>query len=429
MRNTKILAALAALVGTIPAFGFTGLSPRAEASQTIDLAKAIDTLQSSARVTAQATLTTDYGTGFEGLNTTEDYSIDRIYGTIAGEDGSATRAVRDLAAANPITYYEGENHNVWTDYLLPNNTVASREVLILNMPQAFSRLYANPWDFITERDIADDATLAPQKASLLLTDYLGVDFAVSEAAITFSGEGLIQDIDFTCPEKPGQVSVGFSGTFDIVQTLDVTMTFAYDSAPLTHLTPATDTNEDLAEALTSIGSNYTVMFNSTYLAKPVRYYVVGNMGALLHFDAAAKRLVEGDIFLNGDFTQADPILTPYVYQDGVWAQQGTAQLEDYFPALSQLSAAVFDQVGTTGTYALKGVATTYCGDYLNPSASLTGVTPNTSVVGSVTIADGHVVSTATAQELGSSVTASYADYGTTEFPAWFSTEDLIENMR
>ena len=123
MRNTKILAALAALVGTIPAFGFTGLSPRAEAGQTIDLAKAIDTLQSSARVTAKATLTTDYGTGFEGLNTTEDYSIDRIYGTIA-EDGSATRAVRDLAAANPITYYEGENHNVWTDYLLPDNTVA-----------------------------------------------------------------------------------------------------------------------------------------------------------------------------------------------------------------------------------------------------------------------------------------------------------------
>ena len=425
MKNTKMTAGLAALLAAVPAFGFASSKAPLEATH-IDIVEAIKALRGSARVAGDALLHTEYeDPAYAVLSYDAEYYFDRVYGTIDDGNGKTTKAVRDMAASNPVTYYKGENNNVWTDYLMPDNTVQAKEVYTYNMPQAYDRVYTNPWDYISERDISDDLTLAPQKATLLLNDYMGLDFAVNEATVSFNSEGLISRVDFDVFDKPGQVTVGFEGTTDITQSLEVSFTFDYTVDPLTHLPASTDSNPELREALGNMGNNYTAYFTGSQLGHDIVFYVTEG-AILLHNNPFTNHLLAGDMLYVVSSGTAGSTYTPFTYDGSKWVSGGTTlnSLDNVLPRFSQVSDAIFDKVGNSDTYALKPEATTYSAGYLSLPDSLTYATQATGTVGSVTVRDGHVAKAVAAYELGATCTGSFSDYGTTQLPAWFDIEEL-----
>lgn len=427
MRMRKLLLTLA----IIPALGFApGVKRAADAESddtlVVDLQAAISQLRTSVQVTGTATLTTDFGVDYETYNTSETSSIDMIYGSIEEEDGTLTRAVRDLTAENSITYYEGENNTVWTDYLLHDNTVSSEEVDYYGISQTFARTYANPWDYIQPSDIGEDLSLDTEKAHLIVSDYFGYDFSFTAASVTFNTDALIDSVSFTATPKPGIQYAG-STLVDVTQYLEVELSFTYPETSLTHLTPSTDTNGELAAAIEDLAdaTNYTVYVSSTELSSDIILWVTEG-AAYLHSSANAPYLCTSDYF----FLEIGNGYWAYRYNGSSWVLATTdfgassLSITDFTPRISLIDAAVFDRVGSSDTYVLKAEAGAYSAPYLAFTEHVLGLADGEGASGAITLKDGKISSAIALYTLSSSVNVSYSDFGSTELPVWFTSDDL-----
>lgn len=427
MNKSKYLLALISSALVLPLTGFTVQTKEAnQAAPAVNAASVISALRNKVRVQASATVYTDFGVENSQLNSESKSTFDRLYGSI-DDNGKETPAVVDMSLANPITYYEGANHNVWTDYLMPDNTVEEQEVFFYGMPQTFARTYTNPWEYINARDLdTENLTLDSAKASLILEDYLGLDFAVESAELTFT-DGALSHLEIESFPKAGIKAVG-TASYDITENVTASFDFTYPDTVLSHLTARDENNTDLATALAGFGTNYTAYVLSDTLAKAATFYVTEG-SVYFHTDAYANHVTDGDYY----FLAMGSTYTVYKYSETTkdWANAnidfGAAAAPSFYafaPRLSEVSADLFNKVNDE-TYSLDQTAATYTASYLGLQSAYTGLDENSGVSGSVTLKDGKVYSAQSTYELGYTTYVGYSDYGTTELPAWFSVTDAI----
>lgn len=429
MKNYKFLVGLTALLSSFPLYGFTAPVARA---QTIDVSKVLDALRSTVRVSGNAEVYTDYGE-YTQLSNTEEYSIDTIYGFIENEGGTKTYAAVDMSLDNPRTYYEGTNHNVWTDYLMPDNTVSSEEVKFYGMPQTFARTYPNPWDYIISSDILDDSTLNPEKANLILSDYFGLDFAVESADLSFSNDGLLSGLEITCLVKPGVIG-STNVSYNVEQTCTASLEFSYPETELSHLSPRTTSNPELETAM-DLGKNYTsYITGSNFVTGAVLYYVADYTStqvegttmpiAYLHMNAWANHPVAGDYFFADIYNEGT--YAAFAFDGKEWkndASLSNVTAKAFAPRIGEVSASLFDRI-STDTYVLDNAAATYSASYLGLPTTFSAMGDDEGVSGQIILKDGKVYASNTTYELGYNVQLGFSDYGSTVMPAWLDLSEI-----
>ena len=258
--------------------------------------KIIDALISNVQVTASASTKLEYPSTYSYLNTSSYVEMKRDYSLIENEDGTTTPAVREYYFDEIVTYLQGKDGKALYEVFDTNNEVSTSPVIANNSYVTYSEYFANPFDFIDRSDIDEDLSLRTDKASLLLSYYLDIKVNVSSAKLVLNEKThLVDSLDITV--KDNTYAIILQNMTQLTGTLstDVSVKFNYDIAPITHLTPNTNKDETIANALTSLANNYTLILSSDALAKNVALYVTDE-NIYLHYDANSIGVTDGDIF-------------------------------------------------------------------------------------------------------------------------------------
>ncbi len=384
----------------------------------------ISNMREGFHINATVTDSTYYPDDYNYMNSSDSTSVERIYGFIDNDDGTQTAACKLLYdTGEERLIYKGEDGGAYYDELTTQNEIITTQVTYVAMPIQFDVYYRNPFDYIFASDIDDDYNLDTDKASLILYEIMGLDKPVSSAHLNIEDER-IASIDY---EFYDQIS-GYQGSDDVITTDIITtanIEFSYDDLDtLERVTAATNENPALDAAIEEMYSatNYTTYITSNYFSDTLVMYVTDTT-MYVHMNAYEVGPVEGDTYLR---PRALGGYTYFYYEDGAWTNYGTvSSLATYFlPDLANVSTALFEY--EHGTYRLIPEAVTNCSAYLLfYMYSYQLLDYLTGYGGYVTLDDeGHIekVEAYTVYYYYTMIfTQTFADWGTTELPAWFDT--------
>lgn len=386
----------------------------ASASEQIDYSRAF---LLPYNVKGEAILSTHFEESSD-LDTTASYSVDRDYGQIE-VDGTTRDAVRDNSSASSLIHYEGLDGTSYHDTLNYKNELESVSESALAMDVIYADTYYDPWDYIDVDDFSG-TSLESKKAELLLSAYFGLDFPVVSATIVpnKSNPGLVDSIDFTCGVRPDGYEVDGDGNIVVGDsTLEVGLSFTFYEESFSRIAPGNEENPELATALSSLGTNYTLYMTENDFAFSQVYYYVGD-SLLIHQDAYAPYPVDGDTFI-----------TPYGAQNRTyeystargWERVSSSDTVDaLLPKFPAMSPALFHDEGD-GTYSVIESGLALLTRDLVPSDFGAG---DTEPYYAYARLDGAALAEISLgyydyQYGPYAITAAYDAVGTTAFPGWF----------
>ncbi len=394
-------------------------------SDSIDKDAIIDNMRGNLTVTAEITETITYDDeDYDYLNSTSTSSIYRDYGYIVEDDGSLTEAVRYIE--DGITYFKGDDNCAYYEILKADNTVTTTEVTSSGMSVAYEKNYRNPWKYIDTDDIDDDLYLDTAKASLILECYFGVSRGIVSAKLNVNSDNQVTSIDYSVADIPSGYTDSDDETAIVLSQMTASVTYTYGDTDLRHLTPSTNANTELVEAVANLGSNYTIAMTSSSLSSGAVAYVTEDY-IYLHLDSNQKTAVTGDYLLRNATTNYYQL---YYYSGSSWASQGYISKSSapsiYLPGLflDTLSTALFEET-STGVYALLPDAVSLGATEL--VMPLISGFDDLGVAGYVKVEDGYVTALGASFDYYSYVltfTTSISDYGTTTLPGYINTSKL-----
>ncbi len=407
----------------LPLLGLFSLPLFALAPQTLSAVNADEQVDYSAafrlpyNVTGTATLTTEYPAGLESLNTVVEYSVDRDYGQIE-VDGTVRDAVRDNSGASSTIHYEGLDGTSYHDTLNYLNVLESISDSALAMDVVFSSTYGDPWDYIDVFDFSG-TTLSSAKAEYLLERYFGLAFPVVSATVVPNEEypEFVDGIEFVCGLRPEGIEIDGNGNIiNAESSLEVSLSFAFTSESFERLSPGSEDNPELEQAVAALGENYTAIVYESDLDISIAYYYVGD-ALYIHNDAIALYPVEGDVYIE---TMSETRDRSYTYTGGRWVSGGYSNtIASLLPKFSAIAPELFEKVSNS-TYALSSNAYGFISrDVVPEKYGLSEIEP---YYASCHI-EGGVYSSMSLGYYDAnfgpySITASYGEVGTTEMPLW-----------
>lgn len=434
MKKGFLLLALIAVTATSTAniSTISSLNNNRLANEAVTLSDGVDkdaiitNMRGNLTVYSEITETITYDDeAYSYLNTTTTTSINRDYGYIEEDDGSLTEAVRYIDEG--ITYFKGNDNCAYYEILRANNTVTTTEVTASGMSVAYEKNYRNPWKYITTDDIDDDLNLDISKASLILECYFGVSRGVTSAKLNVNSNNQITSIEYEIADIPNGYTNSDEEIGTMLSEMTATVSYTYGQAVLKHLTPSTNENTSLVEAVNNLGSNYTIAISSSSISSSAAAYVTEE-AIFLHLDTSVKAAASGDyLFLPMGGGVA---YTVYQYNGTSWTRYSTVQAAQansiYLPGLflGSINTALFEET-SDGVYALLTDAVSLGSTEL--IMPLLSGFDGLGVAGYVKVSDGHVSTLgATFSFYGYNLTftTSITDYGTTTLPGYINISNL-----
>ena len=379
----------------------------------------LDTLRNGFSVETTYNEKITYPEGYEIYDSQSSESFHQEFGFIENADGSKSRATRVLEGNRKQLYFEGPERYAEYEVLAPDNSVKTLRYRTLGMDILYSAKFKNPFDYFLADDIKEDLSIDGEKATFLLSTLTGKDRSVTKAQFVTDGEEIV-GIDFDLPTKTMGLSTT-SGFLNVLSDVEVEMTIDLTTPQFSHLTPSTHTNEELANAILSIGDNYTAFFRSNGLANESALYVTKE-GVYYQQNRYDKGPRNGDVF----YLAQNGIFRTYNVVNGELVRGGMSSVSpvaQYLGGLLNISPALFLDKGED-VYSLVEEATSFGASSLIPT--IYGASDGAGLFASVTLKDGKVDEVTSLIEESSVVTfvTELSDYGTTLLPAFVDIDNL-----
>ena len=380
------------------------------------------------RASGSYTLYYDYPEGVSAVDYSTSDSFIRDFGYLTEEDGSLTRAVRDITSTGSILHIEGEDGAAYTESLDRSNQVVSVREQEMLADILFSERYGDPISYVVPGDLSviEEGTLLLNgtKAGYLLDAYFGLSFPCTGAELTLESLGRVTAIDFLSLPREGGIDLTGTGSYlNIETTLSASVEFSYSVPALSHLEPLSYENPGLDAALEGMGDNYTILATSNYATSDAIVYRTSS-DTYVHLDAGRPYPVEGDLL----YRERSGIYMCYVYDGSSFSMSGglVQSTADFLPDFETVMSEQYREE-SEGTYVLDEAAVSFNSAVLMPEALVSyfasdGLSAyvNLGVDGKVsTIGCSYGIA-----GLETTVTTSYGNYGTTTLPDWLDLASI-----
>lgn len=393
---------------------------RADAAEIQDL---LTGLQQGFSVSGRAVETLTYPEGYSQYDTSTTTTFARDYGTLLDDHGEEHNAIRIQEGDRFVLYYEGEDRSAYQEVLLPDNTVGTIKYGSLGLDVLYSSQFANPFDYVDRTDIDAEYHLDKNKASFVLSTLTGIDWAVSSAQFVFE-DGNLEGLSFDLAEKPLGISDSNGSFLTITGTLEVEMSLSLLESQFGHLSPSTNENPELEEALDALDSNnFTVTFTSNGLQTRSRLFVTQE-GLYFQQNASENGPRNGDIL----YVRMGGIYETYTIKNGLpdpdsYSLSTTSPINTYLGGLSTIAPELF-QKKEDNLYRLGEDAIAYGAPALVPSTY--SMAENSGVEGYITLKDGKIEDVVSVLFSTANVTfvSHFENHGTTSLPVWVDATSL-----
>lgn len=380
------------------------------------------------RASGSYTLYYDYPEGVAAVDYSTSGSFIRDFGFLAEEDGSLTRAVRDITSSGSVLHIEGKDGAAYTESLdRSNNVVSVREQEML-ADILYSERYSDPFSYLVPADLLaqEDGTLLLNgtKAGYLLDAYFGVSFPCTGAELTLDSYGRVAEISFICLPREGGIDLTGTGSYLTIETtLAASVEFSYNVPALSHLEPLSYENPGLEAALEGMGDNYTILATSNYATSDAIVYRTAS-DIYVHLDAGRPYPVAGDLL----YRERSGIYMCYVYDGSSFSMSGglVQSASDFLPDFATVMSEQYREE-SEGTYVLDEAAVSFNSAVLMPEALVSDFDSDGLSAYVRLGADGKVSTIGCSygiEALETSVTTSYGSYGTTTLPDWLDLASI-----
>ncbi len=353
-----------------------------------------------------------YPDKYSYLNSTTPININRDYKTIIEPNGNKTPAVRDNN--NFITYFRGENGQAISEVLTSDNQVVSKNYQYYGLDILYSDLFANPFEFIDTIDIGEDYSLTNSKASFIIEQFTGLNYAVKDAKFVVDSD-LAKSLLINTHDRQESI-VTQNGFINVNYSLDIKIDFDYTIGNIEHLTPRKEADNVLKEAFNN-NQNYTMTFESDSLTSDYIIYVTEE-ATLIHKGINDIGLNDGDEYYQ---KASENSYIKYSYSSSTnkfSIKNMNVTKEEFLPNLSSVSPNILLK-SSENIYLFDKQAATYGLEKM--ILPMFNVNSGSGNQGTLIIKDGHFSSlTAKFGDYNSLlITQNYSNYGTTSLPDWF----------
>jgi hypothetical protein len=226
------------------------------------------------------------------LNYSTKIDVNRDYSKIYEEDGTVTPAIRDNSNYAFSTYLKAKDGGTYFEILNADNTVEKVEYKINYNKVLFNEYFANPFEYIDVDDFDLDGNLDLVKANLIVELLTGIPTSPKTAKFTFE-DNYATSLDITFNPRLDIIESSTSVIFGEVN-YDLNIDFSYNVAPLRHLTPRSNADEHITNALQN-KTNYTMTFETDLINSVATLYVTENA---IYYQNAINQIgpVDGDVY-------------------------------------------------------------------------------------------------------------------------------------
>lgn len=387
-----------------------------ENKSSIDKNNVIQSILNGVNVKIKGEENVVYPDEYSYLNTINYIDIERDYKTLVEEDGTKTPIVREKSGSSFSTYLRGEDGQAIFEVLNSNNEVTALDYEIGQKQILYNEYFANPFEYIDSEDIGDDCTLDLAKASLIVENYTGLNYAVKSAKFVVE-DNVAKSLKIELHDKINGL-ITSSMSLSIKYSLNLSIDFAYDILNLEHLTPREISDDALKSAFVD-KDNFTMTFQSDATEETAIVYVTDNM-IYVHNDIDAIGTKDGDVLYKK--SSADEYLK-YVYSDS----KNAFSLEDFnikrskiLPTLENVSPNILLKSSDNVYYFDKIASVNGLEKMILPSYA---VTSGNGIEGTLKLKDGEISSLYAKfnQNNPFYIQQNYFNYGKTTLPLWFDS--------
>lgn len=424
--NKKPIILGAALAGLLALPAATLVEASTESADPIKTALAA--FEDGYRSSGSYTMHYDYPEGVTAVDFSTGDSFIRDYGFLVEEDGSHTRAVRDITSSGSVLHLEAEDGGAYTESLDRTNAVVSVREQVMLADILFSEYYNDPFAYVVPSDLSveEDGKLLLNgtKATFLLSEYFGLSFPCTGAELTLDGVGRVAELSFVAPSRQAGIDLEGNGNYlTITTSLQATIDFSYNVPAFTHLEPLSYENPALEAAFANMGDNYTILATSNYATADAIIYKTAT-DTYVHLNAGLPYPVAGDIL----YRERSGIYMKYVYDGTSFSMSGgLVQSEaNFLPDFASVMSEQYKEE-SAGTYVLDTAAVGFNSTVLMPDDLVTDFDSDGLSAYVSLDSDGRVSSIGCAYGfsiLTSTVTTSYGNYGTTSLPSWLDVASI-----
>lgn len=371
----------------------------------------INKLIESVNVKVSGSETTTYEDEYSYLNTTTPFSLNRDYKIITEEDGSKTPAVRDNSTFT--TYFRGENGQAITEVLTPDNKVTTKNYQYMGLNVLYNDFFSNPFEFIDSADIGENYSLNATKASLIIKNYTGLNYAVKNANFIVENN-IAKSLNITAYDRLDAL-ISDTEEVGINYSLDINIDFDYTIGNIEHLTTRGEADDTLKSAFAN-QMNYTMTFSSDSTANNYITYVTEE-AILIHKGIQDVGLNDGDEYYIKS-AEDSYIKYSYVASTNKFSLKSLdVKKSSFLPNISSLSPNILTK-DSDNVYLFDKQAATYGLEKM--ILPMFSVNNGTGVKGTLVVENNHF-STLVAQfgeVLPVIVTQNYSNFGNTSMPEW-----------
>ncbi len=370
------------------------------------------------QITGNETIT--YPEELAYLNQVTPISINRDYRIITEEDGKKTSAMRENYETSSMTFFKGSQGQAIYEVYSADNKVEQVNYKILGMDVLYNEYFSNPFDFIDYTDIAEDYSLSLKKASLIIENYTGYQYAVKDAKF-FVEDNVATSLNLELFDRiDGIESAG--KIIDVTNELELDIKFNYDlKNSIEHLKPREEADEELKTAFNN-QNNYTMKFSCDSISDTCMVYVTEE-AVYIHNNVNTIGVQDGDEYY---LKTGKDKYAKYEYSSTTskfFVKEFEVSSSSFLPNLTQLSPNILARE-SEGVYLFDQYSAKYGMEkmLLPKFAVVSGI----GVQGSLTITDGHFT-TLYAQFSETNpvtITQNYSNYGTTSMPKWLDVSSI-----
>ena len=382
-----------------------------------DKTNLINKLLGHVNVDAKLEQVYDFGGPYSYLNFSNKQEINRDYGFIK-TDNKTVPAIRENTTFSSITYYEGINGEAAYQVLNNKNEVITKSQYLNSMIVTYSDLYSNPFDFLD--DIHNDFSLKSYKANMILQTIFGGVFNCESAKFVMK-DGNAVAIDFVVRDYQFSYALGLELTLTTKIKTNISFKLKYDTPELTLVSPKTNDDQIIKNALESVSDNYTISLTSPNLGESCEVFVTED-AIYYHKDIWSVGMNNGDILYKKNGANFDKYI--YRYSSNRFIKQQTnIRLSKILPSFNEISYKLFDKQ-SDNIYYLDSTASNLNAELLILNDY--NYYPGEGISATVEIKDGVIkhISTIFGNSQRYIVDETISNYGTTTLPSWLDYENI-----